>query len=164
MREAEAKQRRGLYAKIAIARKQLPDMDEEAYRARLRTEFGKESAADLSVADLSRLVHDFAVHDGVVYTAPAKSRNKAVKPLARPDWIEVTDSMPHAPMKRQICAIWRKLGYSMSSLDKRVQRAFDCPVFLWMQDEEKLSVLLSDLQRRERSFERKRRANRGAGA
>lgn len=31
MGEAEKKQRRGLYAKIAIARKQLPDMDEEGY-------------------------------------------------------------------------------------------------------------------------------------
>ena len=65
MNAAEKKMRLGLYAKIAIARKQLPDMDEEAYRARLRTEFGKESAADLSVVQLSRLVHDFAVHDGV---------------------------------------------------------------------------------------------------
>lgn len=159
----DKQQRRGLYAKIAIARKQLPDMDEEAYRARLRNEFGKESAADLSVVQLSRLVHDFAVRDGVVYTAPPKSRNKEVKPQSRPDWIEVTDSMPHAPVKRQICAIWRKLGYSMSSLDRRVQRAFGCPVFLWMQDGDKLSVLLADLQRREKSFERKRRAeNRGA--
>lgn len=164
MNAAEKKMRLGLYAKIAIARKQLPDMDEEAYRARLRTEFGKESAADLSVVQLSRLVHDFAVHDGVVYTAPAKSRNTAVKPQSRPDWIEITDSMPFAREKRAILAIWRKLGYSMSSLDTRVKRAFGSHLFVWMQDEEQIKTLLSDLQCRERSFDKKRRANRGAGA
>lgn len=50
------------------------------------------------------------------------------------------------------------IGYSMSSLDKRVERAFGCPVFLWMQDGDKLSTLLSDLQRREKSFDRKKAA------
>lgn len=162
MGEAEKKQRLGLYAKIAIARKQLPDMDEEAYRARLRNEFGKESAADLSIVQLSRLVHDFA-REGVVYTAPPKSRNKAVKPQSRPDWIEITDSMPFAREKREILAIWRKLGYSMSSLDTRVKRAFGSHLFVWMQKGEQIKTLLSDLQRRERSFDRKRRAeNRDA--
>lgn len=111
----ENKQRRGLYAKLAIARKQLPDMDEEAYRSRLRAEFGVDSAAALSVAQLSRLVHDFA-REGVVYTAPAKAKNSVVKPQSRTDWIEVTNSMPHAHVKRQICAIWRKLGYGFRSL------------------------------------------------
>lgn len=164
MTAAEKKQRLGLYAKIAIARKQLPNMDEEAYRARLRNEFGEESAAALSLAQLSRLVHDFAVHDGVVYTAPAKSRNQRVTPHGRPDFIEITDSMAYAPEKRQILAIWRKLGYSMNSLDTRVKRAFGVPLFVWMKDREQLSTLLSDLQRRERTFDRKKAGGAGERA
>lgn len=160
----EKKQRLGLYAKIAIARGQLPDMDEEAYRERLCNEYGKKSAADLSLTQLSRLVQDFAVRDGVVYTAPAKSRNKDIKPHSRPDWLEITDSMEYAPEKRQILAIWRKLGYSMNSLDTRVKRAFGVPLFVWMKDREQLSTLLSDLQRRERSFDRKKAGQAGERA
>lgn len=153
MREAEKKQRRGLYAKIAIARTQLPDMDEEAYRARLRNEYGRESAAALTLAQLSRLVDDFAVRDGVVYTS--KGSNKKTTPHARPDWINVPEGAPHADLKRQICAIWRKLGYSMTSLETRIKRQFGAPTLLWVHDREKLSALLTDLQARERAFEKK---------
>ena len=38
------KMRLGLYRKIEIARKQLPAMDEEAFRALLRSEFGVPAA------------------------------------------------------------------------------------------------------------------------
>lgn len=150
---ASDNQKRGLYAKIAIARKQLPDMDEEAYRARLRAEFGVDSAAKLSVAQLSRLVHDFA-REGVVYTAPAKAKNTAAKPQSRPDWIEVTDSMPYAQVKRQICAIWRKLGYDLLSLEGRVKRQFKVDSFLWLHDVKSLHILQTDLQAR---LDRKRK-------
>lgn len=151
------KMRLGLYRKIEIARKQLPDMDEEAFRARLRNEYGVSSRKDMSVNQLSRLVHDFA-REGVVFSAPAKATNKRVTPQSRPDWIEITDSMPYAREKRQILAIWRKLGYSMNSLDTRVKKAFGVPLFVWMKDRDQLSILLSDLQRRERAFDRKRGA------
>ena len=40
--------RRPLYAKIAIARKQLPHLDEDGYRELLKKEFGKESSKDLN--------------------------------------------------------------------------------------------------------------------
>ena len=146
--------RLGLYRKIEIARKQLPVMDEVAFRALLRSEFGVDSRKDMTVSQLSRLVHHFAGL-GVEYKAPAKSKNRAVKPHARPDFIEITDSMPYAAEKRQILAIWRKLGYSMTSLDTRVKRAFGVPVFVWLKDREQISILLSDLQRREKSFDRK---------
>ena len=56
----EKKMRLGLYRKIEIARKQLPDMDEEAFRDRLRNEFGVSSRKEMSVSQLSRLVHSFA--------------------------------------------------------------------------------------------------------
>lgn len=152
------KMRLGLYRKIEIARKQLPHMDEEAFRALLRSEFGVESRKDMNIHQLSRLVQLFASQHGVTYTAPAKSRNERVTPLSRPDWIEITDSMPHAAEKRQILAIWRKLGYSMTSLDTRVKRAFGCHCFVWLQNGDHISTLLSDLQRREKAFEKKRKA------
>ena len=123
--------RLGLYRKIEIARKQLPHMDEEAFRALLRSEFGVESRKDMPIHQLSRLVQFFAEQYGVKYTAP-QNRNRRVTPLSRPDWIEITDTMPFAAEKRQILAIWRKLGYSMTSLDTRVKRAFGVPYFVWL--------------------------------
>lgn len=158
----KSKIRLGLYRKIEIARKQLPHMDEEAFRALLRSEFGVESRKDMNIHQLSRLLQLFAAQYGVTYTAPAKSRNSRVTALSRPDWIEITDSMPYAAEKRQILAIWRKLGYSMTSLDTRVKRAFGCPYFVWLKNGEQISTLLSDLQRREKAFEKKR-AEGGAG-
>ena len=156
------KMRLGLYRKIEIARKQLPHMDEEAFRALLRSEFGVESRKDMSIHQLSRLVQFFAAQYGVKYTAP-QNRNRRVTPLSRPDWIEITDAMPFAAEKRQILAIWRKLGYSMTSLDTRVKRAFGVPYFVWLRNGEQVSTLLSDLQRREKAFEKKRKAGGGIG-
>ena len=71
--------------------------------------------------------------------------------------------MAFAEEKRQILAIWRKLGYSMSSLDTRVKRAFGVPVFVWLKDRGQISALLTDLQRREKAFERKRAKEGRAG-
>ena len=153
------KMRLGLYRKIEIARKQLPHMDEEAFRALLRSEFGVESRKDMPIHQLSRLVQFFAAQYGVKYTAP-QNRNRRVTPLSRPDWIEITDTMPFAAEKRQILAIWRKLGYSMTSLDTRVKRAFGVPYFVWLRNGEQVSTLLSDLQRREKAFDKKRREGR----
>lgn len=129
------KMRLGLYRKIEIARKQLPNMDEEAFRALLRSEFGVSSRKDMNIHQLSRLVQLFAAQYGVKYTAPARSRNNRVTPHGRPDFIEIIDSMPYAREKRQILAIWRKLGYSMTSLDTRAQtglwRALLCLAAKW---------------------------------
>lgn len=150
----EREMRLGLYRKIEVARKQLPQMDEEAFRALLRSEFGVESRKDMTVHQLSRLVHHFTSL-GVRYTAPTKSRNAKITPHGRPDFIEITDSMPYASEKRQILAIWRKLGYSMSSLDTRVKRSFGVHCFVWLHDGKKISILLSDLQRREKNYEKR---------
>lgn len=160
-REAYAKERRGMYAKIAIARKQLPDMDEEAYRQLLEHEYGTRHASGLNRHQLAGLVQTLAKM-GATYTS--KGSNKQVRPHSRPDWIEITDSMEYAPEKRQILAIWRKLGYSMNSLDTRVKRAFGVPLLVWMKDREQLSTLLSDLQRRERTFDRKKAGGAGERA
>lgn len=150
--------RLGLYRKIEVARKQLPEMDEEAFRDLQRSEFGVGSRKDMNIHQLSRLVQLFTETYGVTYTAPAKSRNRRVTPHGRPDWIEITDSMPFAAEKRQILAIWRKLGYSMTSLNTRCKRAFGVELFVWMQNGKQISTLLSDLQRREKAFDKKQKA------
>ncbi len=142
--------RRPLYAKIALARKQLA-MDETTYREMLQTRFQVKSSSDLSFTDLSRLVQ-YMAELGAVFTS--KGSNKKVKPQARPDWINVTGT-PYEGEKRQILAIWKKLNYSMSSLDTRVKRAFGVEIFVWMQDYNQICALLNDLQRRERSFDKK---------
>ena len=150
--------RLGLYRKIEVARKQLPAMDEEAFRGLLRSEFGVESRKEMNIHQLARLVHIFA-QMGVEYKAPEKSHNRKVTALSRPDYIEITDSMPFAQEKRQILAIWRKLGYSMTSLDTRVKRAFGVHHFVWLHDREKIGILLTDLQRREKAHEARLAAN-----
>lgn len=88
-----------MLAKVHVAKKQL-GMTDEGYRAMLYGLFEVDSAGN----------------------------NDRVCGHTRPDWIEITDSMPHAPVKRQILVIWKKLGYSMGSLDTRVKRrsAFRC--------------------------------------
>lgn len=149
--------RLGLYRKIEIARKQLPDMDETAFRGLLRSEFGVESRKDLSVNELARLVHLFAGM-GVTFTAPAKAKKQEVRPHSRTDWVEITDSMPYAAEKRKIAAIWRKLGYALPSLDTRVKRAFGVNLFVWLKDGEQIGRLLADLERREKAFDKKQRA------
>lgn len=146
------KSRRPLYAKIAIARKQLPHLDEDAYRELLKKEFGKESAKDLTWYQLERLVHVLALF-GASFESKGGSRKVTAK--ARPDWISVPDDAPHAATKRQVLAIWKKLGYSMSSLETRIRRQFGVHTFAWVHDHEKLTALLTDLQKRERAFDKK---------
>lgn len=144
--------RKPLYAKIALARKQL-GMDEASYRALLGTEFGVRSATELNGHQLSRLVQVLA-NLGASFTG--KGQKQEVKGSTRPDWIEITDSMPYAQVKREITAIWRKLGYSLDSLNTRVKRAFGVHCLVWLHDFGQLSTLLSDLQRREKAFDKKK--------
>ena len=46
----------------------------------------------------------------------------------------------------------------MTSLETRVQRQFGTHTFAWVHDHEKLMALLTDLQKRERAFDKKRGA------
>lgn len=146
--------RKPLYAKIALARKQL-GMDEASYRALLGTEFGVLSAKELNGHQLSRLVQVLAGL-GATYTSQVRKQAGKTTTSTRPDWIEITDSMPYAQVKREITAIWRKLGYSMDSLNTRVKRAFGVHCLVWLHDFDQLSILLSDLQRREKAFDKKK--------
>lgn len=149
--------RNAVYAKIAIARKQL-GLDETLYRELLQNKFGKTSANELTEKELTVLLRHFA-ECGVQFV-PKKSQkrtNTKVLPHSRPDWINLVPSMPYYTQKRQILAIWKKLGYSMSSLDTRVQREFGCYSFVWLQEEKNIIALLTDLQKRELAFDKKQK-------
>lgn len=145
----------GLYRKIHVALKQLPHMDDEAYRNLLRQEFGQESKKALRAHELARLA-DMLYRLGASYSP--KDKGKGREKATRPDWIDIPASSPGAAQKRQICQIWRKLGYSMASLDVRVKRQFGVHTILWLHDQKDLATLLTDLQARERSFEAKAEA------
>lgn len=147
--------RNAIYAKIAIARKQLAHMDEDSYRALLERETGKRSAKECTIQQLGHVIHSLEKL-GATFSAGKKksprsqgSQSPEKRTARRTDFIEITDSMPYAREKRQILAIWRKLGYSMSSLDTRVKRAFGVHAFVWLQDGDHVRTLLNDLVRRE---------------
>lgn len=147
--------RKAIYAKIAIAQKQL-GLDDTLYRELLHNKFQKTSAKDLSEKELTALLRHFT-ECGVQFVSKTdkKRTNTKSSPHSRPDWINITPSMPFYSQKKQILAIWKKLGYSMTSLDTRVQREFGSYSFVWLKDEKSIIALLTDLQKRERAFDKK---------
>jgi hypothetical protein len=150
--------RLAMYRKIEIARRQLRGLDDDdVFHDFLESRFyGKRSRKDLTMQELTRLV-DLLGRMGAHYTTK-KSNKRRERPYVRPDWIEIPDNDPNALTKRAICAVWRKLGYAMTSLETRIERAFGVLSILALHDENKLSVLLTDLQKREKSFDKKQAA------
>ena len=154
------KQRLGMYRKIEIARKQSPSFGESDFRELLQRRFGVTSRKSLTLNQLSRLIDELA-EKGATFTVNGKEKKARYTPASRADWIEITDSMPYAREKRQILAIWRKLGYSMTSLDTRVKRSFGTPFFIWLQDYDQIKTLMLDLRRREKAFDKKQAEEQG---
>lgn len=143
--------RRSLLAKIHIAQKQL-GLDDAVYRA-LLARFGVASAKDLSMKGLAQLV-DHMAQKGAEFTSPAPKATPSSKPgyQARPaqrrsEFYEIPDG-PRAKVKRYIAAMWRELGYDMVSLDTRVKREFAVDAFRWLEDEQGLHRLVTDLEKR----------------
>jgi len=147
--------RNPLYAKIEIARAQLPGMDEDDFfRDWMASRFyGKRSRKDLSFQELKRLV-DLLGRMGAVY-AGKKPQKKQARPYVRADFIEISDDDPNAPAKRMICAIWRKLGYALTGLETRIDRQTGIVTILALHDKKQLSAILTDLRKREKSFEKR---------
>lgn len=149
-------ERLGLYRKIEIGRKQLPEMaNDDFFRDWLQDNYGQRSRTALSVPQLVRVVDEFA-RLGALYTSGGS--NKERRPHVRPDWMEIPADAAFAREKREICQIWRKLGYSLTSLETRVKRQLKTPSLLWVKDGAAISRLLTDLQKRERAFDKKRAA------
>lgn len=148
-----AKNRKALYAKIAIGRKQLAHFSDADYRELLQREYKASSAKDLTEPQLARLV-DTLAHMGATYTTPGKPQRAA--PHARSDYYHIADDQ-YGPIKRNICAIWKRLGYDMTSLDTRVKREFGVESFAWLRDWTPLKRLLRDMLAREEAAKKARR-------
>lgn len=144
--------RRPLYAKIAIARKQLA-LSEDVYRELLENHFATRSASDLNFKQLSRLVSILA-EKGAAFSSKEASTSKDTTPRtvphARSDFYHIADD-EFGPIKRKICAIWKALGYDMTSLDTRCKREFGVESFAWLRDRQQLKRLVLDLEQRERA-------------
>ena len=140
-----------LYRKIEVGRKQIPFLrDDDNFRNMLWDKFGVESRKSMDIIQLKRLV--FHLQElGAVFTTPAKKQTEK----SNYEWVEITDSMFMPKEKRQILAIWRKLGYTLNALNTRCNRTFNVPVFTWLKDADQIRTLLNDLQRREKAFERR---------
>jgi hypothetical protein len=147
--------RRAMYAKVEIARKQLPGMDsDDVFRDWLADRFyGKRSRKDLTFQELTCLV-DLMARMGAQYTSK-ESNKRRERPYVRPEFIEIPHNDPNAAAKRMICAIWRKLGYSMTGLETRVERQTGIVSILALHDGKELSAILTDLRKREKSFEKR---------
>lgn len=152
--------RKPLYAKIAIARKQLPHMDEEAYRGLLESEFNTRSAKALRHGQLCRLV-DILGRMGASFAAGNNPRHK---PHVRSDFYEIADD-EFGKTKRYIAAVWRNdLGYDMTGLDTTVERMFGVASFAWLRDWDKLKRLACHVEARARAKADDAAAGDGQGA
>ncbi|GBR09446.1 gp16 family protein [Gluconobacter frateurii] len=113
-----ADNRKGRYARLSIARKQLC-LDEDAYRDRLERETGKRSAKDMTIAEMDKVLAGFK-RDGF----------RPSPPKGKP-----TSSRPEV---RKVFALWKELapclrsGGSRESLRAFVKRmvGVDDPNFL----------------------------------
>lgn len=113
-----ADNRKGRYAKLAIARKQLC-LDEDAFRDRLERETGKRSMRQMSIAELDKVLDGF--------------KKDGFRPARRP----VVSSRPEV---RKVFALWKELddqdklrsGGSRESLRAFVKRmtGVDDPNFM----------------------------------
>ncbi|MDR1398131.1 MAG: DUF1018 domain-containing protein [Desulfarculales bacterium] len=148
--------RHAMYAKTEIARKQLPGMgDDNFFQDWMASKFfGKRSRRNLTFDELKRMV-DLLGRMGAHYTTN-KPGGQQKRPYVRPDFIEVSDDDPNAPTKRMICAIWHKLGYSMTGLETRIGRQTGLSSILTLHDRKELSAILTDLRKREKAFERRK--------
>ncbi|MDR2502943.1 MAG: regulatory protein GemA [Deltaproteobacteria bacterium] len=181
MQNAESA-RRAMYAKTEIARKQLPGMEDDGFFREWLAErfYGKSSRKELTMQELARLV-DLLGRMGAKYTSAAAVRRarashtdgdssdkgggkRQKRPYVRADFIEIPPDDPHAAAKRMICAIWKKLGYSLTSLETRVERQTGLQTILGLQDEKKISAILTDLRKREKAFAAKRNGFMPEGA
>ena len=131
--------RNGLLAKIHIAKKQMPNMDDDLYRGLLNERYGKTSSAKLTMHELKDFA-SFLEGKGAEFT---NSHNKARKPQA--DFYEIPDGTPYADQKRWIATMWYALDWKMSGLDVRCRTQFKVEKFLWLNDQSQLQTLAKDL-------------------
>ena len=138
--------------------------DEETWRGMLEAIGGSRSLSDMSLKGMSRVVDHLAREYGIEFES-AKAKRTGDKPYKtktsqrRSDFYDIPDG-PNAKQKRYICAMWKDLGYDMTSIDTRIAREFGIKTFLWCNDQDDLQRIGRDLEVR---LKRKREKNAKAG-
>jgi phage gp16-like protein len=134
--------RKGMLAKIHIAKKQMPDMDDDIYRAILEERYSKQSAGKLTMRELADFVR-FLENKGAEFTSSAK-RSKTPRKF----FYEIPEGTAYAKQKRWIAAMWNALEWKMSGLDTRCLSQFGVEKFLWLNDQAQLQTIAKDLMGR----------------
>ncbi|WP_040509157.1 regulatory protein GemA [Gluconobacter morbifer] len=88
-----ADNRKGRYAKLSIARKELC-LDEDAFRDRLERETGKRSMRQMSIAELDKVLDGF--------------KKDGFRPARRP-------AVSSRPEVRKVFALWKELAPALRS-------------------------------------------------
>jgi len=127
-------------AKIHIAKRELGLFDEE-YRDLLYFYFEVLSTKDLSDRQLKELLSIFR---GRGWRPKFKVKTSE---SGKDNFKEIADG-PLARQKRYILALWNALGYDVAKLDARCKKQFKIDRFEWVQDEDHLHILITDLRAR----------------
>ncbi len=139
MAKYNPKWRNAMLAKVHIAKKHIPGMDDELYRAILEERYGKQSAGKLTMRELGDFVQ-YLEGKGAEFTQPgqrARSKKKS--------FYEIPDGTPHVSQKRWIATMWNALNWKMSGLDVRCSSQFGVEKFVWLNDQSQLQTLAKDL-------------------
>jgi len=140
---ASAGNRKALIIKVHVAKRQLGlDKDDTTYRALLQGATGKDSCADMNVAELADVLNAF-VRAGWK-PAPAKIR----KQPKGSSWVEVPKDAPLARQKRKALALASDLGWSLDYLNGRLRQQFGVEHILWLDSQDAMQTLLKDMANR----------------
>lgn len=136
--------RRGMIAKIHVAKKDLCLSDED-YRQTLVNLFGLDSSKSLNGHQLARLLNHFVSRGW----KPKVREDQPARTAGRPaDFIEIPDSDPDCRQKRYILGMWAALGYEPGKLNARVKRQFGVDHIRFLREQADLQKLANDLVNR----------------
>lgn len=134
--------RNSLLAKIHIAKKQMPNMDDALYRDILNERYGKASAGKLTIRELADFAQFLEAKGAKFFDSGKRAET------SRDDYYEIPDGTPCANQKRWIAAMWNAMDWKMSGLDTRAKAQFGVDKFLWLNDQSQLQTLAKDLMGR----------------
>ena len=83
---------------------------------------------------------------GAVFVSASKQNTESRRHDA--EFYEIPDYVPHVRQKRYLAALWKRMGYAMTSLDRRCSRQFKVDAFIWLDEASDLQTLGRDIVRR----------------
>lgn len=125
------------YAKINIACKELGIDKYEIIADR----YGLTTSKELSPAQVRDLINHFQSKDWKPQKGSGKSKTK------KGDFRQIPTG-PFSKQQKYICSLWHALGYDMNKLDHRIKKQFKIDRIEWLQDHDKLHIVITDLKQR----------------